>query len=128
MWIGAISLAALLGAPAATDSNAVRIVQASGEAKSLELPRAAVVTERDRTGQRWEVTGELPAALGVARKDFEIVLGRQGWKLKHTIPTSVPGQRSELQTWIRRDLSLLLMLSEDAPAKTSFSLGRTATR
>ena len=126
LWIGAISLSVLLATPAAT-TDTLRVVAPDAEAKSLPLPRSATVSDRDKSGQRWEYSGEIAGSITVARKDFEVVLGRQGWRRKNTIPTGLPGQAAELQTWLRGGQSLLLMLSEDAPARTSFHVGRTAT-
>ena len=103
----------------------VRIVAQSAKKPWLELPRAAVVTDRDESGKRWEMSGELPAALDVARKDFGVSLNRQGWTLKQVTPTGLPGQRAELEKWTRGGKELLLMLSEDALGRSSFSVGRT---
>lgn len=126
LWVGAISLAAALVVQSAT-TEALRVVAPVSDPKSLTLPRSATVTDRDASGKRWEYSGEIAGSITVARKDFEIALNRQGWQRKNTIPTGLPGQAAELQTWMRGNQSLLLMLSEDAPARTSFHAGRTST-
>lgn len=124
LWIGAISLAAGLAAAAAPGTGAVlRVVSPAPAARWIELPRAAVVTERDDSGERWKWSGEIPVALTVARRDFEVCLGRQGWARKHAIPTGVPGQRAELQNWQKGGRKLLLLLSEDGPGTSTFRVG-----
>ncbi len=115
----------LLSMPVLADSNSVRFVAPSAESRALELPREAVVLDRDDTGKQWQLSGTMPVAMTVARKDFEVCLGRQGWKLLHTTPTSVPGQRSELSTWVKGDRRLLLMLTEGEGRQSVFSIGET---
>ena len=105
------------------DSNAVRIVAPQVEASGIELPREAVVLDRDDSGQSWQLSGTVPVSLVTARKDFEVCLNRQGWKLLHTTPTSVPGQRSELSTWVRGKSRLLLLLTESEGGKSVFCIG-----
>ncbi|MFH0907369.1 MAG: hypothetical protein V1929_01220 [bacterium] len=97
----------------------------SAEARRLELPREAVVLDRDDTGTRWQLSGTIPVSMTVARKDFEVCLNRQGWKLLHTTPTSVPGQRSELSTWVKGERRLLLMLTESDGRQSVFCIGET---
>jgi hypothetical protein len=100
-----------------------RIVPSGKENIWLELPKQAVVTDRDDTGQRWKRSGEIPVSFTVARKDFEVALQRQGWKRKQTIPMAVVGQRSELTTWTKDRRTVYLMLQEDGPGRCAWSLG-----
>ena len=106
-------------------SNAVRVVAPSAVERALELPREAVVVDRDDSGKQWHLSGTIPVSMNVARKDFEVCLSRQGWKLLHTTPTSVPGQRSELSTWVKGGRKLLLLLSESDGRQSVFSIGET---
>jgi hypothetical protein len=112
-----------LGSVGFADSNTVRIVPSGKEALWLELPKLAEVLDRDDTGQRWKLSGEIPVSLTVARKDFEVCLQRQGWKLKQTIPMEAEGQKTELTTWTKGARTVLLMLTEDGPALCSWNLG-----
>ena len=115
----------LLPMQVGAESNAVRFVAPSAESRQLELPREAVVVERDDTGKQWQLSGTVPTSMTVARKDFEVCLNRQGWKLLHTTPTSIPGQRSELSTWTKGERRLLLMLTETEGRQSVFCIGET---
>ncbi len=116
-----VAIATMFFSIAALYADEPRIVAA--EKPWIELPKEAVIHDRDDTGQRWKLSGELPVSLSVARRDFEVCLGRQGWKLESAIPTGTPGQRAELSTWTKGKRKLLLMLSEDAPGTSTFYLG-----
>ena len=91
----------------------------------IELPNEAVISDHDDTGTRWKLSGQIPGSLTVARKDFEVCFNRQGWKQLNSTPTGMPGQRAELSTWTKGKRTLILMLSEDEPGRSSFYLGET---
>jgi hypothetical protein len=114
---------ALLSVTALADTNTVRIIPSGKEDVWLELPKLAEVQDRDDTGKRWKLSGEMPVSLTVARKDFEVCLGRQGWQLYQTIPMEMDGQKTELTSWTKDKRTVLLMLSEDGPALCSWYLG-----
>ena len=122
LLLGAISLAAGL-ALAEPGPLSRRIVAPVIAGEVLELPKLAVVTDCDESGTRWQVSGELPAALPVAARDFAASMKRQGWRVAHRTPMMAEETKSELWTWIKGGRRMLVMLSEEAPRATAFYIG-----
>ena len=96
---------------------------ALGAGEEIGLPPLAEVAERDPGMDRWQVTGSLPGAMPVARRDFGLCLDRQGWSRKSTTVTGRPGAVLSLTVWTKGERRLLLMLWEKELGKTRFSLG-----
>lgn len=89
----------------------------------IGLPPLARVVDRDPGTGRWQVTGSLPGALPVARRDFGLSLHRQGWSMATKTVMGGPGAAMSLTVWVKGERRLLLMLWENEPGKTRFSLG-----
>lgn len=96
---------------------------ACAEPESIGLPPLAAVVDSDPGTDRWQVTGSLPGALPVARRDWGLCLDRQGWSKHSATVTGSPGSGVSLTVWMKGARRLLLMLWEKDTGKTWFSLG-----
>ena len=97
----------------------------AGPEGGIGLPPLAEVTERDPGMDRWQVTGSLPGAMPVARRDFGLCLDRQGWSRKSTTVAGKPGAALSLTvdrprgknrpTWLPIAWNLVVVTKGGAP-------------
>jgi hypothetical protein len=89
--------------------------------KLPELPPLATVSNRDNSGETWQVEGSLGGSVPLAVSDFKLAFQRQGWQLDKVI--TLEPNKQVLLLWKRAGISMILMLREAHAGQTGFALG-----
>ena len=122
-WILAFLFAVCaLSTTAFAETNPWHIVPPGKAAVRLPQPPVlARVEGRDTSGKTWQVTGNMTGSLPVAEREFDAAFVRQGWQLDKVI--SLGNNAHKLYLWRKGQNGILLMLSEEGVAKSSFAFG-----
>ena len=85
----------------------------------FRLPPSAKVRTTSATGG-WMVGAEMPLSYTQAKAQLASRLAAAGWTHVHTIDL---GLERSLETWIRGDDELTIMIWREAPNRSAFSYG-----